>query len=187
MLLKYIEIGCKNLLKSREVFLSNYAFSMVSDHKDSCILKNNSIELHLTQQELDFNRVVNIGFSHENINEFKEKTSVLGLRSSKINDNCERYDGVPFVNIQSPFSHLSHKVYQCSTELESEKQPSTSPISLDIDHVLFCCDTQTAHLHADWYAKMLDLKPYICEVRLSKHFATTFNNLITVVQKDIIL
>ena len=155
MLLKHIEIGCRNFSKAKQIFASNFSFSLVHEEKDSCLLKSNNIKLFLKNNPTDVSRVTNVAFTCPNLLWFKNSVTNLKTKSSEIRENCAYHPGVPFIDILSPFANLSHRVYQECLETQNE-----TSMSRDIDHFLFCCDRRTAKLHAQWYAELMNVDPY---------------------------
>ncbi|KAL5264285.1 hypothetical protein ACHWQZ_G005400 [Mnemiopsis leidyi] len=156
MLLNHLEISCRNLTKAKQIFASNFSLSLVNEHKDSCILKSNNINLYLKKSPSEVSRVTNIAFTCPNLTILKKNlANKLKTKTSEVKENCRYHPGVPFVDVASPFPALSHRVYEHSSETHGEVS-----MSRDIDHVLICCDKRTAKLHAQWYAEFLNVDPY---------------------------
>ena len=156
MLLQHIEISCRNLTKAKQIFASNFSFSLVNEHKDSCILKSNNINLFLKNNPSEVSRVTNVAFTCPNLTILKNNlVNKLKIKTSDVKENCPYHPGVPYVDVASPFSTLNHRVYEFSSETRGE-----TSMSRDIDHLLFCCDRRTAKLHAQWYAELLNVDPY---------------------------
>ena len=155
MLLKHLEISCRNFSKAKQIFCSNFSFSLVREDHDFCLLKSNNIQLFLKNSPSAASRVTNVAFTCPNLSSLNSSVSNFKTKSSEILENCPYHPGVPYVDVLSPFSTLSHRVYQ-----ESSETTSQSLMSHDIDHFLICCDRRTAQLHAQWYAQFLNTEPY---------------------------
>ena len=165
MLLKYIEVGCRRLTKARDVFLSKFDFHLVSQSSKTCKIKRNSDNFVLTEQNTECDRVINVAFSINNIEDFRFEIVKNNFKTSEINDNCQHYPDIPFIDVTSPLPYLHHRFYEHSHNVNEQINSDSN-----IDHILFGCSQLSAKKHALWYSKLLNLQKYPFQVSTKPFF-----------------
>ena len=156
MLLKYLAIGCRDLAASQHA-LGVFGFSLLHRTPNSATLTNDSTRLVcLKQDQASQHRVSRIAFtSTDELEVVRERLQGAGVPTSPVQEGgCEVVPDTRYLDYPTTLPFLTHRVYEGGEGLSSSS----------LDHILVCCEKGTARQHAQWFADVLSLQPYRCQV-----------------------
>lgn len=129
-------------------------------------IKHNSINFILRQVDTNFDRVSNIALTSSDLPSLHRN---LAKRAFKVSDfkDCSLFPHQKSFDLQSPFKNIKHRIYDDKVTQHDSESLIGNNLFRDVDHVLFCCEKNTAHQHAMWYNSALGTSHYQCQVSKS--------------------